>query len=344
MKDRDIINPDEQVEDQAGNILRPTYLADFIGQTKTKQNLKIYIEAAKKLNSAIDHILCYGPPGLGKTTLAAIVAKELQVNFKATSGPILTKSGDLAAILSNLNQGDVLFIDEIHRMNTQVEEVLYSAMEDFKLDIIIGEGPAARTVRIDLPHFTLIGATTRMGLISNPLRDRFGIPLRLNFYDIAELEQVIFRGAEILKIKINIDGATEIAKRARGTPRIALRILRRVRDFAIYENQEIIEQKIAQMALESLEVDNFGLDAIDRKYLFYIYDHYQGGPVGIETIAAGLSEQKDTIEETIEPYLLQQGFIGKTPRGRILTNKSYQHLNLSKLRSEQQNNLFSHDT
>ena len=328
MKDREVINPDEQIEDKVGNILRPSYLDDFIGQTKVKQNLHIYIDAAKKLDSAIDHILFYGPPGLGKTTLAAIVAKELQVNFKATSGPILTKSGDLAAILSNLNQGDVLFIDEIHRMNTQVEEVLYSAMEDFKLDIIIGEGPAARTVRIDLPHFTLIGATTRMGLISNPLRDRFGIPLRLNFYDIAELEEVIFRGAKILQIKINSEGAREIAQRSRGTPRIALRILKRVRDFALYENEEIIEKRIANIALDSLEVDNCGLDAIDRKYLLYIYDHYQGGPVGIDTIAAGLSEQKDTVEETIEPYLLQQGFIGKTPRGRVLTSKSYQHLNV----------------
>ena len=328
MKDREVINPDEQLEDKAGNILRPSYLDDFIGQTKVKQNLHIYIDAAKKLDSAIDHILFYGPPGLGKTTLAAIVAKELQVNFKATSGPILTKSGDLAAILSNLNQGDVLFIDEIHRMNTQVEEVLYSAMEDFKLDIIIGEGPAARTVRIDLPHFTLIGATTRMGLISNPLRDRFGIPLRLNFYDITELEEVIFRGAKILQIKINSEGAREIAQRSRGTPRIALRILKRVRDFALYENEEIIEKRIANIALDSLEVDNCGLDAIDRKYLLYMYDHYQGGPVGIDTIAAGLSEQKDTVEETIEPYLLQQGFIGKTPRGRVLTSKSYQHLNV----------------
>ncbi len=328
MKDREVINPDEQLEDKAGNILRPSYLDDFIGQTKVKHNLHIYIDAAKKLDSAIDHILFYGPPGLGKTTLAAIVAKELQVNFKATSGPILTKSGDLAAILSNLNQGDVLFIDEIHRMNTQVEEVLYSAMEDFKLDIIIGEGPAARTVRIDLPHFTLIGATTRMGLISNPLRDRFGIPLRLNFYDITELEEVIFRGAKILQIKINSEGAREIAQRSRGTPRIALRILKRVRDFALYENEEIIEKRIANIALDSLEVDNCGLDAIDRKYLLYMYDHYQGGPVGIDTIAAGLSEQKDTVEETIEPYLLQQGFIGKTPRGRVLTSKSYQHLNV----------------
>lgn len=328
MKDREVINPDEQLEDKVGNILRPSYLDDFIGQTRVKQNLHIYIDAAKKLDSAIDHILFYGPPGLGKTTLAAIVAKELQVNFKATSGPILTKSGDLAAILSNLNQGDVLFIDEIHRMNTQVEEVLYSAMEDFKLDIIIGEGPAARTLRIDLPHFTLIGATTRMGLISNPLRDRFGIPLRLNFYDIAELEEVIFRGAKILQIKINSEGSREIAQRSRGTPRIALRILKRVRDFALYENEEIIGKRIANIALDSLEVDNCGLDAIDRKYLLYMYDHYQGGPVGIDTIAAGLSEQKDTVEETIEPYLLQQGFIGKTPRGRVLTSKSYHHLNV----------------
>jgi len=339
MKDQRITNPENQKDDAAGNALRPSYLDDFIGQSQAKKNLKVYIEAAKKLESAIDHVLFYGPPGLGKTTLAGIVAKELQVNFRATSGPVLTKSGDLAAILSNLNEGDVLFIDEIHRMNTQVEEVLYSAMEDFKLDIIIGEGPAARTVRIDLPKFTLIGATTRMGLISNPLRDRFGIPLRLNFYEIPELETVIERGAKILNIGIDKEGAHEIARRSRGTPRIALRLLKRVRDFALFEDSKVINKEIADKALNSLEVDNYGLDAVDRKYLQYICENYAGGPVGIETIAAGLSEQKDTIEETIEPYLLQQGFIAKTPRGRVLTAKAYEHLGVP-VNPVNQNNLF----
>ncbi len=327
MKER-IINPDQQ-QDEAQLNLRPNLLTEFIGQGALKKNLTIYIAAAKKLETAIDHILFYGPPGLGKTTLAAIVAKELQVNFRATSGPILSKAGDLAAILSNLNQGDVLFIDEIHRMNTQVEEILYSAMEDFKLDIIIGEGPAARTVRIDLPKFTLIGATTRLGLLSNPLRDRFGIPLRLNFYEVSELEQVLLRGAEVFTIGLTQDGAHEIARRSRGTPRIALRLLKRVRDFALYENQATINKEIADQALNNLAVDNCGLDHIDRSYLRYILDNYDGGPVGIETLAAGLSEQKDTIEETIEPYLLQQGFIAKTPRGRMTTQKARDHIKIT---------------
>lgn len=327
MKDSRIINPEESVE-EIGNILRPDFLNEFIGQKNIKNNLAVYINAAKKLETNLDHILFYGPPGLGKTTLAGIIAKELQVNFKATTGPILSKSGDLAAILSNLSANDILFIDEIHRMNTQVEEVLYSAMEDFKLDIIIGEGPAARTVRIDLPKFTLIGATTRMGLISNPLRDRFGIPLRLNFYHISELAAVIIRGAKILDFSISEDAANEIATRSRGTPRIALRLLKRVRDFAIYEDLKEINAKIAKKSLDILEVDNFGLDSLDRKYLNYINENYQGGPVGIETIAAGLSEQKDSIEETIEPYLLQQGLISKTPRGRIITEKACLHLGI----------------
>lgn len=327
MKDSRIINPEESVE-EIGNILRPDFLSEFIGQKNIKNNLAVYINAAKKLETNLDHILFYGPPGLGKTTLAGIIAKELQVNFKATTGPILSKSGDLAAILSNLSANDILFIDEIHRMNTQVEEVLYSAMEDFKLDIIIGEGPAARTVRIDLPKFTLIGATTRMGLISNPLRDRFGIPLRLNFYHISELTAVIIRGAKILDFSISEDAANEIATRSRGTPRIALRLLKRVRDFAIYEDLKEIDAKIAKKSLDILEVDNFGLDSLDRKYLNYINENYQGGPVGIETIAAGLSEQKDSIEETIEPYLLQQGLISKTPRGRVITEKACLHLGI----------------
>jgi Holliday junction DNA helicase RuvB len=327
MRENNILNPEETIE-EIGNVLRPDLLNDFIGQKNIKNNIAVFINAAKKLETNLDHILFYGPPGLGKTTLAGIIAKEMQVNFKATTGPILSKSGDLAAILSNLSQNDILFIDEIHRMNTQVEEVLYSAMEDFKLDIIIGEGPAARTVRIDLPKFTLIGATTRMGLISNPLRDRFGIPLRLNFYQISELTAVIIRGAKILDFAIDAQAATEIAARSRGTPRIALRLLKRVRDFAIFENQQHIDEKIAKKSLDILEVDNFGLDALDRKYLLYIHENYQGGPVGIETIAAGLSEQKDSIEETIEPYLLQQGLISKTARGRVITAKSYEHLGL----------------
>ncbi len=323
-----LITPQEKPNEQDGNKLRPSFLGEFIGQKTLKKNLKIYISAAQKLEQAIDHILLYGPPGLGKTTLAAIVAKEMQVNFKATSGPILTKSGDLAAILSNLNHGDILFIDEIHRMNTQVEEILYSAMEDFKLDIIIGEGPVARTVRIDLPQFTLVGATTRMGLISNPLRDRFGIPLRLNFYDYTELQQVLFRGIKILNMNISQTGAEEIAKRSRGTPRIALRLLKRVRDFALFHNKNEISEEIADEALTSLEVDDCGLDAMDRKYLQYIFDFYRDGAVGIETLSAGLSEQKDTLEETIEPYLLQQGFISKTPKGRVLTQKALGHLKI----------------
>lgn len=323
------ITTNNPIESDVGNSLRPSLLDDFIGQEHIKNNLKIFIHAVNSLQDTIDHVIFYGPPGLGKTTLAAIVAKELKVNLRTTSGPILTKSGDLAAILSNLKEGDILFIDEIHRMNIGVEEMLYSAMEDFKLDIMIGEGPAARTVRIDLPKFTLIGATTRMGLLSNPLKDRFGIPLRLDFYNINDLQKIIVRGVNIINYKIDANGAKEIAKRARGTPRIALRLLKRVRDYALYYDHPQINQEIADKALNILEVDKSGLDSIDRKYLKYIIDNYAGGPVGIETIAAGLSEQKDNIEETIEPYLLQQGFIAKTPRGRVLTKKSYDHFNIA---------------
>lgn len=328
MKDERITTPNN-IEHDGGNLLRPSSLSEFIGQKAVKDNLKVFIHAAQSIEESIDHIVFHGPPGLGKTTLAAIVAKELKVNFRSTTGPILTKSGDLAAILSNLNKGDVLFIDEIHRMNVQVEEMLYSAMEDFKLDIMIGEGPSARMIKIDLPRFTLIGATTRMGLLSNPLRDRFGIPLRLNFYDIAELEEVIIRGAAIISYDIDKEGSNEIAMRSRGTPRIALRLLRRVRDYALYIKEDRIRRDVADAALKVLDVDKYGLDNEDRKYLKYIIEHYSGGPVGIETIAAGLSEQKDTIEETIEPYLLQQGFIGKTPRGRVVTRRAYDHLNIS---------------
>ncbi len=318
----------KQDADEIEQSIRPSLLGDFIGQQHAKENLSIFIDAARKREESLDHLLLYGPPGLGKTTIAQIVSKEMGVNFRATSGPILSKAGDLAAILTNLQPHDVLFIDEIHRLNTTVEEVLYPAMEDFHLDIIIGEGPSARSVRIDLPPFTLVGATTRLGLLTNPLRDRFGIPLRLNFYTHDELTQVVGRGAAILNTELTEDGAREIACRSRGTPRIALRLLRRVRDFASLEGG-VITQKIAQNALTRLEVDSLGLDSADRRYLLFIAQNYEGGPVGIETIAAGLSEQKDAIDETIEPYLIQQGFIQRTPRGRVLTARAWQHLNLT---------------
>ena len=306
--------------------LRPTSLRDFIGQSSVKENLKIFIESAKKRNIAMDHVLFFGPPGLGKTTLSQIVSKELGVGFKATSGPILAKAGDLAAILTNLKEKDVLFIDEIHRMNHLVEEVLYPAMEDFQLDLMIGEGPAARSVRIDLPHFTLIGATTRSGMLSSPLRDRFGIPLRLEFYTVKELKIIIIKNAELLGINIADEGAEEIARRSRGTPRIAGRLLKRVRDFAIVNNSEIIDRKIADIALSRLDVDASGLDSMDRKYLRCILDFYDGGPVGADTLAAVLSEKRETLEEVIEPYILQRGLVQRTARGRVLTIEGYKYL------------------
>lgn len=315
-------------EDAQAQALRPQALSDFTGQKEVCDNLSVFISAAKKRRQPLDHTLLYGPPGLGKTTLAQIVAKELGVGFRPTSGPILSKPGDLAAILSNLQAGDVLFIDEIHRLQVAVEEMLYSAMEDFKLDVMIGEGPAARSLRIDLQPFTLVGATTRLGLLTNPLRDRFGIPLRLRFYDVADLEKVILRGSQLLHLQISKDGAHEIAKRSRGTPRIAIRLLKRVRDYAEAEDTLPITAKIADQGLARLEVDQLGLDSADRRYLSYIADHYNGGPVGVETIAAGLSEQRDTIEETIEPYLLQLGFVQRTPRGRILSPKCFEHLGM----------------
>ena len=317
------LNPHKIEEERHDNFLRPSFLGDFIGQEKLKENLEIFLNSAKSRGDSLDHTLFYGPPGLGKTTLAQIIAHEMGVGFKSTSGPVISKSGDLAAILTNLQAGDVLFIDEIHRLNKNVEEILYSAMEDFKLDIIIGEGPSARAIKIDLPKFTLVGATTRLGAIANPLKDRFGIPLRINFYNVKELEQIIERDAKILNIGIENLASKEIAKRSRGTPRIAIRLLKRVRDFAINANQEIITQKIADYALTQLEIDNYGLDASDHRYLRFIAENYRGGPVGVETISSAISEERDTVEDSIEPYLIQQGFIEKTPRGRVITEKTW---------------------
>lgn len=322
------LTPKQQETDVEVSI-RPQSLGDFTGQPQVIENLDIFIRAAKKRGEPLDHTLLYGPPGLGKTTLAQIIARELGVSFRPTSGPLLTKAGDLAAILTNLTAGDILFIDEIHRLHSAVEEVLYPAMEDYKLDIIIGEGPSARTVRIDLPKFTLVGATTRLGLLSNPLRDRFGIPLKLNFYDETELRKVVTRAAGLLKVKLSADGAGEIARRARGTPRIAVRLLKRIRDFAHAEGHDTITDKLADTALKRLEVDGLGLDTSDRRYLTFIAEHYAGGPVGVETIAAALSEARDSVEETIEPFLLQLGFLQRTPRGRVLSASAYKHLKLA---------------
>lgn len=324
------LNPIKKNEEHSNeNILRPSYLRDFLGQEKLKENLGIFIKAAKSRGDALDHTLFYGPPGLGKTTLAQIIAHEMGVGFKGTAGPVISKSGDLAALLTNLQEGDIFFIDEIHRLNKNVEEVLYAAMEDFKLDIIIGEGPAARAIKIDLPKFTLVGATTRVGLIANPLKDRFGIPLRINFYSAAELEQIVIRDARILEIEIEKNAAFEIAKRSRGTPRIAIRLLKRVRDFASNAGEKIISQKCADHALLRLEIDKAGLDAADYRYLKFIAENYRGGPVGIETISAAIGEERDTVEDTIEPYLIQQGFIEKTPRGRVLTETAIKHLTIN---------------
>jgi len=316
------LNPHKIDDDKNESFLRPSFLSEFIGQQKLKENLEIFLNSAKSRGDSLDHTLFYGPPGLGKTTLAQIISHEMGVGFKSTSGPVISKSGDLASILTNLQAGDILFIDEIHRLNKNVEEVLYSAMEDFKLDIIIGEGPSARAIKIDLPKFTLVGATTRLGSIANPLKDRFGIPMRINFYDINELEQIIKRDSKILNIGIEILACKEIAKRARGTPRIAIRLLKRVRDFAINAKLETINQQIADHALTQLEIDQNGLDSSDIRYLRFIAENYRGGPVGIETISSAISEEKDTVEDSIEPYLIQQGFIEKTPRGRVITEKT----------------------
>lgn len=324
-----LVTSQRREADEVEGSIRPQALDEFIGQEQARANLKVFIEAAKSRSEALDHVLFAGPPGLGKTTLSQIMARELGVGFRATSGPVISKAGDLAALLTNLEDRDVLFIDEIHRLNPAVEEILYPAMEDFQLDLIIGEGPAARSVRIDLAKFTLVGATTRAGLLTTPLRDRFGIPIRLNFYTIEELQLVVERGARVLGAPMAPDGAREIARRARGTPRIAGRLLRRVRDFAAVANAASITAEVADKALKMLEVDSEGLDALDHRYLSCIARNYDGGPVGIETMAAALSEPRDALEEIVEPYLLQQGFIGRTPRGRVLTLKAYRHLGLS---------------
>lgn len=322
-----LLDGDKKVDDNEYS-LRPKNLREFIGQEALKANLNVFINSAKTRSKAIDHILFFGPPGLGKTTLAQIVAAELGVGFKATSGPILLKAGDLAAMLTNLQPNDVLFIDEIHRISANVEEILYPAMEDFQLDLMIGEGPAARSIRVDLPKFTLIGATTRSGLLASPLRDRFGIPMRLEFYNTNELVFIVKRNSEILKVDITDDGAVEIASRSRGTPRIAVRLLKRVRDFALVYGNNVIDKKIADLSLNKLDVDAEGLDSMDRRYLHCISDFYDGGPVGIDTIAAVLSEKKDTLEEVIEPYLLQKGLVQRTSRGRILSKEGYKYLGI----------------
>ncbi|MBX6426818.1 MAG: Holliday junction branch migration DNA helicase RuvB [Variibacter sp.] len=341
---RRLVTAERRDDDAAEASLRPQRLSEFIGQAQARSNLEVFITAARARNEALDHVLFVGPPGLGKTTLAQIVARELGVNFRATSGPVIAKAGDLAALLTNLEDRDVLFIDEIHRLNPAVEEVLYPAMEDFQLDLIIGEGPAARSVKIDLARFTLIGATTRAGLLTTPLRDRFGIPVRLDFYTEAELEAIVNRGARVLGIGITPEGANEIARRARGTPRVAGRLLRRVRDFAHVAKADAIDRQVADRALTELEVDAAGLDAMDRRYLRIIALNYGGGPVGIETIAAALSEPRDAIEDIIEPFLIQRGFVQRTPRGRLLTAHAFRHLGLAEpARNHAQLGLFGQD-
>ena len=327
-----LIDRKEIIEDVSRDEnIRPLCIDDFIGQSGIKENLKVFIQSAKSRKIALDHCLLYGPPGLGKTTLANIIALELGVGFRATSAPMITKTGDLAAILTNFQPNDVLFIDEIHRLSPSVEEVLYSAMEDFKLDLIIGEGPAARSVRIDIPPFTLIGATTRTGLLSTPLRERFGIPLAFEFYTDDDLANIVKRAGKILNISLSDNGANEIAKRSRGTPRVANRLLKRVRDFAVVDGKTEIDEQEAKISLQKLSVDEYGLDNLDRRYLTLVINNYAGGPVGIETLSALLSEESDTIEDVIEPYLLQIGFLQRTPRGRVITEKAYKHLGLENL-------------
>jgi Holliday junction DNA helicase RuvB len=329
VNERRIVAPEMSVEDSPDLSLRPQTLADFVGQQQLRENLSIFIAAARARGEALDHVLFHGPPGLGKTTLAQIVARELGVGFRATSGPVIARAGDLAALLTNLQPRDVLFIDEIHRLSSAVEEVLYPAMEDFHLDLIIGEGPAARSVRIDLPPFTLVGATTRSGLLTSPLRERFGIPLRLDFYTAPELELIVGRGARILGLDLDPSGGAEIARRSRGTPRVAGRLLRRVRDFTAVAGGTRVDGRLADQALTRLDVDAWGLDAMDRRYLACIGENYGGGPVGVDTLAAALSEQRDAIEEVIEPYLIQRGLLQRTPRGRMLTAAGFRYVGLT---------------
>ena len=333
------LRPEPRPED-ADRALRPQVLDEFIGQAEARANLRVFVESARMRGEAMDHTLFYGPPGLGKTTLAQIIARELGVNFRMTSGPVLARAGDLAAILTNLEPRDVLFIDEIHRLNPVVEEVLYPALEDFELDLVIGEGPAARTVRIELQPFTLVGATTRLGLLTTPLRDRFGIPVRLQFYSVDELEEIVSRGARLLGVETAPDGAREIARRARGTPRVAGRLLRRVVDFALVEGDGLVTREVADRALDRLGVDHLGLDGADRRYLRLIAENYAGGPVGVETMCAALSESRDAVEEVIEPFLLQQGLIQRTPRGRMLAARAWAHLGLEPPGAPGQDDLF----
>lgn len=321
-----IVSPVAQVSDsESENNIRPKTLSDYVGQPTARDQLSIFIQAAQKRNESLDHILLYGPPGLGKTTLANIIANEMKVSMKQTSGPVLEKAGDLAAMLTNLEAGDVLFIDEIHRMSSHIEEILYPAMEDGQLDILIGEGPAARSIKLDLPAFTLVGATTRAGLLTSPLRDRFGIVQRLEFYNIKDLSSIVTRSAGILGVEISPDGAREIARRSRGTPRIANRLLRRVRDFAQVKGNGIVDESIADQALELLDVDRMGFDLMDRKLLTTLIGTFDGGPAGIDSLAASIGEEKHTLEDVVEPYLVQQGFIKRTPRGRVATDKAIQH-------------------
>jgi Holliday junction DNA helicase RuvB len=340
-----IVNPAAQSDDRVDVALRPEELEAFIGQPAVRENLSVFIAAARTRGEAMDHVLFHGPPGLGKTTLARIVAQELGVGFRATSGPVITKAGDLAAVLTNLQPRDVLFVDEIHRLSPAVEEILYPAMEDGELDLIIGEGPAARSVRIELPPFTLVGATTRLGLLTTPLRERFGISLRLEFYSAEDLTTIVRRGARLFELDITEDGATEIARRARGTPRIAGRLLRRVRDFALVESTLPVDQRVADGALARLDVDDRGLDTMDRRYLNHIAEVHLGGPVGIDTLAAALSEERDTLEDVVEPFLIQQGFIQRTPRGRMLTPTAYGHMGIeAPMRTGEQGDLLNGHT